>query len=244
MKTFFLSLFLICFGISSDAIAQSVPSRVNCPMCMGGQMKMPCGQCFGNGYITQYGFGGFCTRMICGTCRGAGMFCAYCGNQGTIANPVANYPVKPLLNGGIRCAQCFGTGYWICSFCQGIIPNVYNCSFCNNGVGTCSMCAGSGTFFASTNYGGYSSGGGGYSGGSSSHGSSNYGSSSSGSSSKVCQKLSATDNAHCNGSGVCSTCNGKKYYYDSTFGNRHLVDPCVTCNGTGRCPSCNGTGRR
>lgn len=55
-----------------------------------------------------------------------------------------------------------------------------------------------------------------------------------------CKKLHASDTAHCNDSGVCQKCNGQKYYWDNTFGSRHLVDPCVTCNGTGRCPSCGG----
>ena len=66
-------------------------------------------------------------------------------------------------------------------------------------------------------------------------------SSSTGSSRKKCMKISASDNAHCNGTGVCSRCNGKGRYYDTSFGNaswRH----CSSCGGTGKCPSCNGSG--
>lgn len=57
-----------------------------------------------------------------------------------------------------------------------------------------------------------------------------------------CKKTSVMDIAHCEGTGVCQGCNGNKRYWDSTFGNGHWVDPCVTCNGTCKCPSCNGTG--
>ncbi len=64
------------------------------------------------------------------------------------------------------------------------------------------------------------------------------------SSRKRCRKLSSSDLAHCNGTGVCSRCNGKKKYFDTSFGVDHWVDPCVICNGTGKCPSCNGTGYR
>ena len=69
-------------------------------------------------------------------------------------------------------------------------------------------------------------------------------SSSSYSSKRQCLKMMASDNAHCNGSGVCSRCNGKGHYYDNTFGLNKLVDPCVTCGGSGKCPSCGGTGYR
>lgn len=55
-----------------------------------------------------------------------------------------------------------------------------------------------------------------------------------------CIKSSASDNYHCNGTGKCSRCNGNRRYYDNTFGNNHLVDPCGTCNGSGICPACNG----
>lgn len=59
---------------------------------------------------------------------------------------------------------------------------------------------------------------------------------------KSCLKLSATDYAHCNGSKVCSKCNGHKAYWDNSFGIRHFVDPCVVCGGSGKCPSCGGSG--
>lgn len=61
---------------------------------------------------------------------------------------------------------------------------------------------------------------------------------------KTCLKISATDDAHCNGMKVCSKCNGEKAYWDYSFGNRHYVDPCVVCGGSGKCPSCGGTGVR
>lgn len=68
--------------------------------------------------------------------------------------------------------------------------------------------------------------------------------SSSSSSSRTCRKLSVSDEAHCNGTGVCPKCNGKKRYYDNSFGLDNWVDPCVVCNGSGKCPSCHGTGKR
>ena len=61
---------------------------------------------------------------------------------------------------------------------------------------------------------------------------------------KTCMKISATDDAHCNGMKVCSKCNGKKAYWDYSFGNKRYVDPCVVCGGSGKCPSCGGTGVR
>lgn len=64
------------------------------------------------------------------------------------------------------------------------------------------------------------------------------------SSKKKCIKISATDNAHCNGTGVCSKCNGKKKYYDTSLGIPKWVDPCVVCRGTGKCPGCQGKGYR
>lgn len=73
--------------------------------------------------------------------------------------------------------------------------------------------------------------------------STNYGNSSSRASSRICRKSSASDNAHCNGNGVCSKCNGKGKYYDTSFGNSRWVDPCIVCNGSGKCPSCKGSGR-
>ena len=70
------------------------------------------------------------------------------------------------------------------------------------------------------------------------------GNASSTSSPRKCMKLHAMDNAHCNGTGVCSTCNGKGRYYDASFGNGHWVNPCIACNGSGKCSSCRGTGYR
>ena len=68
------------------------------------------------------------------------------------------------------------------------------------------------------------------------------GSSSAGStsSSRKCMKLTVTDNAHCNGNGLCSKCNGNKKYFE----NGRWIDPCVICGGSGMCPSCHGTGER
>lgn len=59
-----------------------------------------------------------------------------------------------------------------------------------------------------------------------------------------CTKMSATDIAHCNGSGTCQKCNGKGRYYDTSFGNGRWVTPCTICGGNGKCPSCRGTGYR
>ncbi|MDO4311210.1 MAG: hypothetical protein Q4C43_10930 [Prevotella sp.] len=59
---------------------------------------------------------------------------------------------------------------------------------------------------------------------------------------KKCMKTSATDHAHCNGTGICSRCNGDGKYFDNSFGNAKWVDPCGSCNGSGKCSSCNGTG--
>ena len=66
------------------------------------------------------------------------------------------------------------------------------------------------------------------------------GSTSGTSSSRKCMKLTATDNAHCNGNGLCSKCNGNKKYFE----NGRWVDPCVICGGLGVCPSCHGKGER
>lgn len=77
-----------------------------------------------------------------------------------------------------------------------------------------------------------------YSGGSSST------STSSSSPSRQCRKVSSSDMAHCNGTGVCQRCNGNKRYYDTSFGNSRWVDPCTACGGTGKCPSCGGRGTR
>lgn len=60
---------------------------------------------------------------------------------------------------------------------------------------------------------------------------------------KLCQKMSAGDNFHCGGNGVCSRCNGNKRYYDTPQGIAGWV-PCRTCGQTGKCPSCHGTGYR
>ena len=60
------------------------------------------------------------------------------------------------------------------------------------------------------------------------------------SSPRKCMKLTATDNAHCTGSGICSKCNGNKKYFE----NGRWVDPCVVCGGSGVCPSCHGKGER
>lgn len=62
------------------------------------------------------------------------------------------------------------------------------------------------------------------------------------SSGKRCKKLSSSDMAHCEGTGVCQRCNGNKRYYTTSFGNGRWVDPCTICGGSGKCPSCNGKG--
>jgi|GEM_PF-1476881 len=62
------------------------------------------------------------------------------------------------------------------------------------------------------------------------------------SSPRKCMKLNVSDFAHCNGSGICSKCNGKGRYYDNTFGTGHWISPCTICGGNGKCPSCKGSG--
>ena len=51
-----------------------------------------------------------------------------------------------------------------------------------------------------------------------------------------CKKLSATDKAHCNDTGVCQNCNGRKVTLDM-LGN---TVECKVCYGKGICPSCQG----
>ena len=51
-----------------------------------------------------------------------------------------------------------------------------------------------------------------------------------------CKKISATDKAHCNDTGVCQVCNGRKVTQDM-YGN--TID-CTVCYRTGKCPSCQG----
>lgn len=51
-----------------------------------------------------------------------------------------------------------------------------------------------------------------------------------------CKKLSATDKAHCNDTGVCQNCNGNKVTQD-VLGN---TIECKVCYGKGVCPSCHG----
>lgn len=51
-----------------------------------------------------------------------------------------------------------------------------------------------------------------------------------------CKKLSATDKAHCNDTGVCQNCNGNKVTQDA-LGN---TIECKVCYGKGVCPSCHG----
>lgn len=50
-----------------------------------------------------------------------------------------------------------------------------------------------------------------------------------------CAKLTPTDLAHCNNSGVCSACNGRKVRYV----NGELM-PCKICYEKGVCPTCQG----
>lgn len=65
---------------------------------------------------------------------------------------------------------------------------------------------------------------------------------SSSSSSRKCMKLSASDNAHCNGTGKCSRCNGQGKYFDTSYGISRWVSPCGACGGSGRCSTCGGDG--
>ncbi len=61
---------------------------------------------------------------------------------------------------------------------------------------------------------------------------------------RKCMKLSASDHAHCNGTGTCSRCNGQGRYYETSYGNSRWVTPCNYCGGNGKCRACNGTGYR
>ena len=51
----------------------------------------------------------------------------------------------------------------------------------------------------------------------------------------------------CNGSGTCTSCNGRRgYYVDSgmyTGSGSRTWQNCPSCNGNGRCFNCHGTGR-
>lgn len=64
----------------------------------------------------------------------------------------------------------------------------------------------------------------------------NSGSSNSSSSSSAIDKMCP----HCNGSGRCHTCNGKKYYIPYVGAN---TTPCSICNQTGLCTLCHGSGK-
>ena len=55
---------------------------------------------------------------------------------------------------------------------------------------------------------------------------------------RKCKRISASDYAHCNDTGVCPMCNGAKRYYDTSIGISRWVDPCVVCGGSGDCPTC------
>lgn len=63
------------------------------------------------------------------------------------------------------------------------------------------------------------------------------------SSTSYCTKLYPSDNAHCNGSGICALCNGKGWYRGSMYGDDNIYE-CFACGKTGKCPSCGGTGRK
>lgn len=62
-------------------------------------------------------------------------------------------------------------------------------------------------------------------------------------SSSYCTKLYPSDNAHCNGSGICARCNGEGWYYGTMYGVNRIFE-CPVCGKTGKCPSCGGTGRK
>lgn len=51
-----------------------------------------------------------------------------------------------------------------------------------------------------------------------------------------CKKLYATDNAHCNDTGLCSVCNGTKFTRDMIG----KTISCRVCYGKGVCPTCGG----
>ena len=67
-------------------------------------------------------------------------------------------------------------------------------------------------------------------------------SSSSGSSSSGSSSSSGRSCRVCYGTGKCRTCNGKHWYYESSFGTgKKLI--CPNCS-DGRCTSCGGSGRK
>lgn len=67
-------------------------------------------------------------------------------------------------------------------------------------------------------------------------------SSSSGSSSSGSSSSSGRSCRVCYGTGKCRTCNGKHWYYDSSFGiGKKQI--CPNCS-DGRCTSCGGSGRK
>lgn len=249
-------LLLLVIIVASIFVQAQIPSSVNCPMCQGGAIRMPCKSCHGTRTIIVRGFNGYPMQRTCYTCGGSGFGrCNYCGGSGSIRNPIAGYPVKDVLVGGIRCIQCYGTGKWICPLCLGITPKVYSCSYCNAGVSSCSICGGSGTFFGTNNYGG------GYSSGNSNYNSerrnntntttrekkdcpSCYG----GKCTYVHSYGVVSSKLYCNGTGQCGWCDGRGYIYVGTRtqtcsacgGNKK----CKTCHGSGKCSSCGGTGYR
>lgn len=129
-----------------------------------------------------------------------------------------------------------------CGFCQGSGKNPYNGQFCG-------MCFGQGwikninAFNKKTSVmldrdgkpmGGVSSATGGSN--SSSNGSSSSGRSKSGS-----QSIYTTCRT-CNGSGRCTSCNGRGTAWKIYGGHDHQL--CPSCNGNGRCYNCHGTGRQ
>ena len=132
-------------------------------------------------------------------------------------------------HGSGKCWNCGGTG-------KGLMG--LNCPICFAGSGNCTYCQGSGVLVNIT--GSYQNDKGGtYS----SSASSSSGSSSSGGTnshtrsgrSSVYQKCK-----YCNGTGRCSTCNGKGVKFNSYSGHD---DTCPGCNGSGKCRICYGTGR-
>lgn len=132
-------------------------------------------------------------------------------------------------HGSGKCWNCGGTG-------KGLMG--LNCPICFAGSGNCTYCHGSGVLVNIT--GSYQNDKGGtYS--SSASGSS--GSTSSGNSnsrtrsgrSSIYQKCK-----YCDGTGRCSTCNGKGVKFNSYSGHD---DTCPGCNGSGKCRICYGTGR-
>lgn len=183
-----------------------------------------------NGTITYYHHGAVWSN---GQTQGSGGFYI----KVTFEDGEPSYLTKQLLNGGER--DCWlesgydNNGYY---YSESGSSDKYRFS----DDLTCMICENPPVMgLTMTNvYYNYPPNGSGYSGGGN-YGGNSYGGSSGSSTYTTCRS--------CGGSGVCTSCNGKRgYYVDSgtyTGYNTRVWKDCPSCNGTGRCFNCHGTGR-